>query len=300
MRASPRSLLLLAALGLPGCSDTFTPASVVTDLRVLAIVADPPELRPSPTAGGNTILHAVAVAPPASPAAPGAPPRSPSLADEAWTFCPFSVGASTGYACAIPDCEATLLAAGDGTALLDPLARLAAPKCRAALGFTPGGVAGLAGSGAVEMLVRYQATLDGVRREAVQRIPVWIGAPPADAPNLNPSITAFTTGDDCSASTGTCSKASVSVEVTVDPALIQTYTSGGRVVDEEIVVSFFTTAGRFKNERGQATRAVPTTGTTLEAKDLGGAREAWVWAVARDLRGGEAVAGPLRVVFSAP
>ena len=67
-----------------------------------------------------------------------------------------------------------------------------------------------------------------------------------------------------------------------------------------MIVSFFTTAGRFTDERAQATVGATTVGTTLEAKELGGATGAWVWAVARDLRGGEAVAGPLRVDFSAP
>jgi hypothetical protein len=67
-----------------------------------------------------------------------------------------------------------------------------------------------------------------------------------------------------------------------------------------VVVSFFTTAGRFTNERAQATIDAPEAGTSLEATDLGGARDAWVWVVARDLRGGAAVSGPFQVVFSVP
>jgi len=67
-----------------------------------------------------------------------------------------------------------------------------------------------------------------------------------------------------------------------------------------VVVSYFTTAGRFTDERDQATVEAPSIGTSLEATELGGATEALVWVVARDLRGGQAVAGPLAVVFSRP
>jgi trehalose-6-phosphate synthase len=49
-----------------------------------------------------------------------------------------------------------------------------------------------------------------------------------------------------------------------------------------------------------ASACAPTTGTVLEARELGGATEALVWVVARDQRGGEAVDGPHRVVFSTP
>jgi hypothetical protein len=268
---------------------------------VLALVADPPELRLDPAAGTNviTVLTVTAVAPPATP---GGPPLTPAPADVAWTFCPYSVGASSGYACAIPDCESTLPASPDGRVVtLDPLAEVRKPRCQAALAGLGAGAPGGPGGGSVETLVRYVATLGGLRREAVQRIPVWFGAPPAQAANLNPIITSATSGFDCSGSPGRCAVGSIPIDVTIDPASFQPYAAGAdRTVDETIVVSFFTTAGRFKYESGQATTANLQTGTSLEAKELGGATEALVWVVARDLRGGEAVAGPLTVVFSRP
>jgi hypothetical protein len=89
--------------------------------------------------------------------------------------------------------------------------------------------------------------------------------------------------------------------VSIDPASFQPYPAGtDRTVLETVVVSFFTTAGRFKDDRGQALAGSPQTSVSLEARELGSARQALVWAVARDLRGGEAVAGPLTVVFSRP
>ena len=302
MRLEPRliaPLALLAALLLAGCATEFTPPSVVEDLRVLAIVADPPELRLTPAAGTNTVtvLRATAVAPPASP---GGPPRAPAPADVAWSFCPYSIGAATGYACAIPACESALAPAADGSVTLDPLLEVMKPACQAALaGLGGGSPGGPAAGGSVETLVRYVATLDGLRREAVQRIPVWFGTPPATAPNLNPVIGAVTAGADCAGSAPPCSVASVSLDVAIDPASFQPYPAGtDRTVEETIVVSFFTTAGRFKYEYGSTTVTAQSTGTELEAKELGGATEALVWVVARDLRGGEAVQGPLTVVFS--
>ncbi len=302
MRSLDRTLLLpLAALLLGGCADTFTPASVVEDLRVLAIVADPPEVRPPAAPGAPTetvTLRATVVAPPASP---GGPPATPAPADVRWTFCPFSVGASSGYACAVPSCETPLAPAADGSVSVDPLVLGAA--CLSSLGGSlPGAPAGSGLPDQVEVLVRYVATLDGLRREAVQRIPVWITSPPATQErNANPLVSGFLVGAGCAGGASGCSVASVALSVTIDPASFQPYPAGpDRTVEETVVISFFTTAGRFTDERDQATVEAPQGGTTLEATELAGATEAWVWAVARDLRGGEAVAGPVRVVFSVP
>lgn len=305
MRSNSRlpltALAPLGALLVAGCAAEFTPASVVEDLRVLAMVADPPELRLSPAAGTNTVtvLHALAVAPPSTP---GGAPRIPAPASVAWSFCPYSIGASSGYACAIPECESALVAAADGGVTVDPLLEVMRPACQAALGALGGGGPGGPGAGgSIEMLVRYVATLDGLRREAVQRIPVWFGAPPAWEANLNPVIAAVTTGADCAGGAPGCSVTEVTLDVTIDPSSFQPYPGGvDRTVEETMVVSFFTTAGRFKYGSGQATSAVPRTGTVLQAKELGNAREALVWVVARDLRGGEAVQGPLTVVYSVP
>jgi hypothetical protein len=296
-----RSPPLLAALLLGGCADTFTPASVVEDLRVLAIVAEPPELRLSAAAGGNEVLtlRVTAVAPPVTP---GGPPVTPVPADVQWTFCPFSVGASSGYACAIPACETVLEPDATGRSVsFTPLDRLLA--CLASVGGSlPGAPAGSGLPAQVEVLVRYVATLDGVQREAVQRIPVWTGTPPATQErNLNPIVSDFSAGAGCATGAAGCAVAAVPITVTIDPASFQPYPAGAdRTVLEGVVVSFFTTAGRFKDERGQAIAGAAQTGVSLEARDLGGARQALVWAVARDLRGGEAVAGPLTVVFSKP
>jgi hypothetical protein len=304
MRFLHRTSLLSLAVLLGGCADTFTPASVVEDLRVLAIVAEPPEVRPPATPGDPTetvTLFATAVTP---PPAPGAPPAAPDPADVQWTFCPFSVGATSGYACAVPSCETALAPDAGGRVTVDPV-RLGL-DCIASLGGSfPGAPAGSGLPDQVEVLVRYVATLDGLRREAVQRIPVWVSTPPATVDrNLNPVILptdGFTVGPNCASPTPTCPVPAVTLTLALDQASFQSYPAGiDRTVQETAIVSFFTTAGRFTDERVQATFDAPTASTSLEAKELGDATGAWVWAVARDLRGGEAVAGPLWVGFSRP
>jgi len=295
------SLSALAALLFAACSDTFTPGSVVEDLRVLAIVTEPPEVwRPAtlpPTPAGPyqlVTLRATAVAP---PSAPGEPPRVP--ATETWSFCPFSTGASTGYACAVPACETALTPAADGSVTVDPIALGLA--CLAGLGGSLPGAPPSSGLPAqVEVLVRYVATLDGQAREAVQRIQVHTGAlPPGQQANTTPVVTGFTSGADCAGAAPGCAVGSVRLDVAIDPSSFQFFPGGlDRTLQETVDVSFFTTAGRFQYEKGLATAAAPSTWTILDATELNGARQALVWAVARDQRGGEAVAGPLTVVFS--
>ena len=289
------SLAPLGALLLAGCATDFTPASVVEDLRVLAIVAEPPDVLLPATFPGPTetvTLRATAVAPPASP---GGAPATPSTVS--WSFCPFSIGASTGYACAVPACETPLTPAADGSVTIDPV--LLGAACLASSGGAlPGAPAGSGLPAGFEVLVRYVATLDGLRREAVQRIPVL--AATATSRNLNPVISSTTSGADCALAAGPCSVGAIPIDVAIDLGSFQPYTVGDRTAEETIVVSFFTTAGRFKDPTGQATPAAPATSALLEAKELGGATQALVWVVARDLRGGEAVVGPLTVVFSRP
>jgi hypothetical protein len=286
---APLRAALLAALLLPGCADTFTPASVVEDLRVLALVASAPEV----VAGETTTIRAVDAAPLADTA--------PLV--ETWSFCPFSKGAAAGYACAVPLCESRLTAVG-GVVTVDP-ARLA-QDCLVQLGgVLPGDPTGAGLPASVETLVRYVVTDGSTSREAVQRIPVWTaGAPPAR--NRNPVISGITIGDQagidcgapgapapCPASGRLVRAAHLPIAVSIDPLSIDQYLDGtGRGVTETIVVSFFTTAGRFTQERGQD----PVATTELKHESVpGGTARARLWVVARDLRGGEASAGPFEL-----
>jgi hypothetical protein len=80
--------------------------------------------------------------------------------------------------------------------------------------------------------------------------------------------------------------------VALDPASAQPFLDElGNPAVESLVVSFFTTAGELDGDRADG----PDARQTLEGEELGGAAEAEIWVVARDLRGGQAVSGPYRV-----
>jgi hypothetical protein len=83
------------------------------------------------------------------------------------------------------------------------------------------------------------------------------------------------------------------VEATVDRRTIQDYLVGDRLTPETFSLSFFTTAGRFDFERANATREQPTGSVQLKHDKVpAGTTQALLWVVLRDLRGGQAVAGP--------
>ena len=68
----------------------------------------------------------------------------------------------------------------------------------------------------------------------------------------------------------------------------------GRALDEEPIVSFYSTAGRFEDDR--ATGLVATSELTMSAL-LEGDRGAQIYVVVRDGRGGQAFRGPIEIVI---
>lgn len=272
--------LAVACAGLAGCSEEFEPASFLEGPRILAVAPSPPEVGP-----GESVTLAPAVYAPAADPIVGA----------AWTSCPLSAGAGTGYACAVPSCETPLAPAPDGavTAIPSALALACLESLGGALPSDPGGAL----PERIETLFRLRVDFaSGDAREAVARVPLWLSAPPADR-NLPPVLAGVRIGGVPIASGGTAAPlaagAGVAVEVAVDPASVQTYVdASGRAVVEPVVISFFSSAGRFQDDR----RDGPAGVSLLEAVELRpGDVEAEVWVVARDLRGGQAVAGPFGV-----
>jgi hypothetical protein len=276
MRPDARPFLFAALLA-AACAEEYAPESYLDDLRILALVAEPLEVGPGDGLGVTAVTHAR--------------PDDP-LAEERWSFCPLTVGASGGFACVAPVCE-TDLGAGPSVALAP--SDLAA-ACLAAVGGLPDGAAL---PEVVESVVRYRArSTSGQEREAVQRIPLWTSGPPPD-PNLPPVLLGVEI-DGAPALEGALAATvppggGVPVLVRIDPASVQTYVDGaGRTLSESIVVFFFATAGRFDAERATGPDAL----VRFEANDLEpGQVEAEVWAVARDLRGGQAAAGPFRIAI---
>lgn len=311
MRARLLAVVLAGAAALAGCAPDFLPISLVADLRVLAVTADPPELAPragcSPSpldsCYGPVTLQATAVVPGLADTPPAAAP------EVRWSFCPFSAGSVAGYACAVPQCEVDL---GAGATLSEPDPVLRAVQCLATLqqggGLPPGLPSELPAR--AELLFRARATAGGEVREAVYRLGVWRDGPPLlpdgspQLANRNPAITGVRVGAEvlplpapAPGATGPAIPRGARVEVCadLDPALRDDYldAAGGRAVEQQ-VVSFFSTAGRFDFDRANG----PSGCVKLEAKDLpAGPTPALLWVVARDLRGGAAAAGPWRIAF---
>jgi len=309
-----RLLPLLCLAACVGCAPDFLPISLVADLRVLAVVAEPPEIGPR---AGCTPSPADSCYDPVQLRALVAAPEGGQAPVVTWTFCPFSAGSQAGYACAVPDvpaCQPALAPDAAGVVHADPV--LLAAGCLAALqqggGLPPGLPAQLPER--AEVLFRARATAGSEVREAVFRLGIWRDGPPLlpdgsrQALNRNPAVTAVRVGAEAlpvpapapePAATATAPAiprgAKVEVCADLDPGRIDPYldASGGRAVEQQ-VISFFATGGRFDFDRANG----PSGCVKLEARDLPAGRQSGLlWVVARDLRGGTGVAGPWRIVF---
>jgi hypothetical protein len=297
--------LLLAAAG---CGVEFTPRSVVDDTRVLAITA-PPGAPLDLGWDDSVTLTAWRIGP------PRVDPAAERIESERWSFCPFSVGSTAGYACAVPECEEddqvplTQPALQPEYGASNPLTaslRALRERCLAVLaasGTLPPGVPTDPSQlpEKVEVLFRYRVTAAGSReREAVQRIPVYLSGAPQTR-NLAPVIDrveingiAVRSGTSAGPVAELRPRTDLPVRVVLTEQSAQTYVEGGRELTEQLVVSFYTTAGRFDYDWANG----PDASVNLRPQDLPPeATEARVWVVARDLRGGEAVDGPFLVAI---
>jgi len=294
-------LVCLSVLLVAACANDFTPRSVLEDLRVLAIQAPPASpLEVGP--GESVTLTAVRLASPGN-----------DITEEHWSFCPFSVGGTAGFACAVPACEFPLYdgpSSGDRSVgvpvTADPGAL--AQQCLALLAAQGGAPPSVPSElpAKVNTVFRYRAADSGGKtREAVQLVPFYLGGAPAER-NLPPVIQEVDIGGQKVESGGTGPAlgpgAQLEFRVLLAPSSVQPYVDdAGRTVEETLVVSFFTTAGRFDFDRanvdfpegpGASGRAsVVLKYEDVRPEDL----EAQLWAVATDLRGGETVAGPFIV-----
>jgi hypothetical protein len=310
-----RRLVPALALALAACAPDFPPRSALQDLRVLAIVADHPELGPPESVPpGDPSYDAVSLQ-----AWDWLPPALRG-AEVTWSFefCPFTLGAAAGYACAVsgPACEPVL---AQGTH--DPAETLAgyavdaasaspaqlALACLQSLGGTPPPSVPPQLPPVVEVLFRYRVSGGGQSREAVQLVPVRTGARAAPTSlNRNPVIQSVEIGGQAVAPGGTCPSAppappcpalapggELEVRAVLDPSSAEGYLDpAGRPAVEAPAVSFYSSAGRFDYDRALG----PDARVKLEHEEIAsGTTLAEVWVVARDLRGGEAIQGPFLV-----
>ncbi|MFT3916428.1 MAG: hypothetical protein QM704_20835 [Anaeromyxobacteraceae bacterium] len=279
-RLLPFPVAALLAAGLGGCAQDFLPESYLDGLRVLSIAASPTELGPDESVTLTPTVYATAADP---------------VASATWKFCPLTLGSAGSFACALPACEVTVTPDPDGTVTQDPtaLALDCLTKLAAAPppGFEPGQV-----PDTIETTFRLTVTSQsGDVREALKRVTLHTKAAPSPR-NLPPVIAAVELGGAPAAGGATLAAGGkLRVTVRIDPASIGTYQDGnGRTVQEAVAVWFYATAGRLDDPRGSA----PVAETDFVAKELlASDTTASIYVVARDLRGGEAVAGPFTVTL---
>lgn len=269
-------LAAAAAAALTGCATDFLPPSYLDDLRVLAIVADPLELAPRQ----DVTLRAEVYL------SPGA-----TVASARWTFCPLSAGAVAAYACAVPQCEVELSPAPDGSVTANPFALVEA--CVA----SSGGALPASLPEVVDTVFRYRVTSStGKSRDAVLQIPQWTRTAPTD-PNLPPVITGVYIGGVEMVPGAVVPPlpvgGAVPVRLVIDPRSVQTYVDAAGYLREETMTGyFFATGGRYS---ANLTTGVDTT-VDLEGNEIPADQASLqVWALALDLRGGQALAGPFTV-----
>lgn len=276
----------VVALLAGACSDVFLPPSYLHDLRVLAVESTPLEAGP----GERVTLRPRLYLPPGE-----------SLADARWSFCPYTLGAEAGNRCVDARCESSLAVAGDGSVEAEPVAL--ALSCAAALGLPPGlAAAGAASASSLESVFRgeYRSSA-GLARQVVARLPIYpLGAPAAR--NRPPVIAEVKLGGEVAPlPTGSLTRpvaagGELEVAVAIDPASLDRYVDeAGRERVEEPILSFFATAGRLDDDRGSGL----SSRTTWRATELkAGEERAELYVVARDLRGGQTVAGPLTIAIT--
>jgi hypothetical protein len=276
--AGGRAGLAAFSLLVAACNAEFTPRSVLDDLRVIALVASPVEAGPAE----DVTITPFTI-----------PPPGGSLRTEQWTFCPLSAGASAAYACAVPQCEVTLTPRADRSVTLNPGAL--ARACLASFTGQPEVPGSLPDQ--LTTVVRYVATSDlGQVREAAQRLTLYTKAAPT-ARNHSPVITNVQIGGQDVLGGATPPTLgygqSLEIRVLIDPASAESYVdASGTTLQESIVVSYYTTAGRFDYDRASG----PDARVSLNWDQIPPiTSEADVWVAARDLRGGETVAGPFKV-----
>lgn len=278
MRALPILLLPLLA----ACGDDFLPASYLADLRVLAVEATPLEVGPGEPVTLRPVLHL---------------PAGEQLTLERWTFCPFSLGSAVGFGCALPACETTLTAAADGSVTARPsdLAGACAAKLAASAGPGAPTLDDVPSSAETVFRGTFRSSA-GTARDAVMRVPLYLTGPPP-ARNRQPVVTRVSLAGQA-LQVGTPFRAvqpdeELELGVEIDPASLDPYVDeAGRQRTEEALISFFTTAGRFEYDREAGTSV---TNTFKVEKLEPGQTEALIYVVARDLRGGQTVAGPFTV-----
>ena len=297
MKISRMNLSLLLSIWIAvmstGCGKDFDPATLLTTPRVLAMVMDPVEVN---LGEDLTVTRTLFL------------PEEEAVSKETWSFCPITIGAYASYECLIPECEIELTPAQDGASVTFNTLTESIP-CFEALANAGEELGGkneepsdpTAQSEEIpkslEMVVRYQAELEsGTTRSAIARVLVHTEEPP-ELENTNPKFERVEMPLDSEAAIDGATiehkqGEELSIKVTLDPDFVDDFLNNfDETTSEDPYISFFTTAGTFKSERLVGLEVENTWTPDKEVV----VDSAVIWMIARDGRGGQAVAGPFTV-----
>lgn len=281
-RASlPARAALMALVGLgcgAGCGEEFDPQSLLNQIEILALIAEPLDVGLQESTTVTAHVHV-----PTAEEQPGP--------DLTWSACPVSLGGRAGFQCIDPRCELPIEPTFSPGELALQCLRAIEDDFDIPDEVRPDAVAGLTAS---TPPLPVQVRLRAGYREAVTVVNLHFAAsPPADPRNRHPVISQIR------APVLTVAEGEAApLEAVLDPDSLDTYSvdEAGRRVErtEEVLVEWYSTTGRFDPERTDG----PIHETSWEATKLeDGEDSVQVWAVARDLRGGQAILGPVTLAI---
>ena len=258
--------LLLVWVGAAGCTEEASPRNLVEELRVLAIVADPPEVSHPST---STLQALVA----------GAEGEVAWV----WSACFFPGSAYEGFPCLDEAAEVDLGTEASATALIPDLSPiLQAPELRELH---------IDLSAGVEVLVRLEVSDESGRVvQAVKGLKVS----ESTSPNQNPIISEITKDgaawtEDVVLEVGPDDEVLIGLQI--DPESLQAYTLPGASEPkvERPLISWFSSAGTLDRERASADDPTVIWSPVAPASDaLDTEADITLWFVLRDDRGGAA------------
>lgn len=279
------TLSFLAAIVLitsaAGCGADFDPASYLQGLRVLALIADPLEVGPSDELSITPVVYLS---------------EGESISSSSLGFCPFSLGPTAGYECAVPACEIELSADQNGRYKAVPYELTLQCMSQLGTGDLPKGVPAEIPE-RVDVYFSYLVSSSlGEVRQAVLKLGLYTRGPP---PVVNRApLVSFMAIDETPIDSGGIAEPvtegqQVEIQLQVDPASLDSFTDqAGNTKTEEAIVSFYANAGRFDYSKVSGSDArVTWKAVKLEP----GQTHADVYVTVRDLRGGQAVFGPVTI-----
>ena len=294
------TLLVVSLVALAACGDEFQPRTSLQEVRVLAVEASPLEVGVAEEVTVKPVVHV---------------PEGRSVVSYRWHYCPINFGAAAGYACIDPECDVDIASASfDAPITLNPSDALFAclgvlatkadesQEADATEGMDPDSI------NKIDTVLFFEMTDDQGRVfNHVKAIALWKEKP--EVINQAP-VVADVFIDEVSVLDGSPVQAErdedIEIRVVIDPESMGTYIdSRDEVVDEEAIISFYSTAGGFKADRKDGLDVTNT--LTFTAGEM--AAEPWepplalgpdvtsldIYAVVRDGQGGQTAVGPFTV-----